>query len=273
LKQQTKQKTEARRVTVHAGSIYAISVIVPVAILCAVSAGCRRAPDSFYASAEMGTKLIQIEAQGSDKITTKLIGQTGTVGCISLALSPSGTLYSMCGPGAGAPGPQQLATIDLQTGHANPFGMAVNGLTVMALKFSPNGALYAVGDINPSSPTFNSLYTVDAKTGALTSIGSTGAPSFFMDFAFDPKGTMYAATSLALYTIDTKTGAASKVVDFVGSNSVMGLAFSRDGSKLYATDFKMPISDFYLVDTKTGRLTPVAATGYANSHNLVLANR
>jgi Tol biopolymer transport system component len=249
---------------------YAMSA---VAILCAVSAGCQRAPNLFYASAEMGTKLIQIEAQGSDTITTRLIGQTGTVGCISLALSPSGTLYSMCGPGADAPGPQQLATIDLQTGHANPFGMAVSGLTVMALKFSPGGTLYAVGDINSSSPTFNSLYTVDAKTGAFTRVGATGAPSFFMDFAFDSKGTMYAATSIALYTIDTKSGTATKVVDFVGSNAVMGLAFSRDGSKLYATDFKTPTSDFYLVDTKTGRVLPIAATGYANSHNLVLENR
>lgn len=267
-----KHQTRVPRMFLGASS-FATSLVVPAALLCAVSGGCRRAPDAFYASAEMGTKLIQIETQDSDKIATKLIGQTGTVGCISLALSPSGTLYSMCGPGAGAPGPQQLATIDLQTGHANPFGTAVNGLTVMALKFSPGGTLYAVGDINPSSPTFNSLYTVDAKTGTLTRVGSTGAPSFFMDFAFDPKGMMYAATSLALYTIDAKSGVATKVVDFVGSNAVMGLAFSRDGSKLFATDFKTPISDFYVVDMKTGRLTPVAATGYAFSHNLVLATR
>jgi DNA-binding beta-propeller fold protein YncE len=123
------------------------------------------------------------------------------------------------------------------------------------------------------SPTFNSLYTVDAKTGALTRVGSTGDPSFFMDFAFDRKGTMYGATSLALYTIDPKAGTATKVVDFVGGSSVMGLAFSQDANKLYATDFKTPASDFYLVDTKTGHLMPVAATGYANSHNLVLVNR
>jgi hypothetical protein len=268
-----KPQRKPLRMAVCSRRTYVMSIIAPVAVLCAMSSGCRRAPESFYASAEMGTKLIRIEAHGSDNITTNLIGQTGTVGCISLALSPSGTLYSMCGPGAGALGPQQLATIDLKTGHANSFGVTINKLTVMALKFSPSGTLYAVGDIIPSSPTFNSLYTVDVKTGAFTRVGSTGAPSFFMDFAFDPRGTMYGVTSVALYTIDTKSGAAAKVVDFLGSNLVMGLAFSHDGKTLYASDFKSPVSDFYVVDMKNGRLTPVAATGYANSHNLVLADR
>jgi hypothetical protein len=246
--------------------------IVPIVILWSVSTSCRRAPDRLYASAEMGTKIIQIEVRDANKITSKTIGQTGTVGCVSMAVSPSGSLYSMCGPGAGSPGPQQLATIDLQTGHANPFGITVNGLTVMGLKFAPDGTLYAVGDSNPSSPTFNSLYKVDA-TGAFTRIGSTGAPSFFMDFAFDGKGTMYGATSLGLYSIDPKTAVATKIADFVGGSAIMGLAFSRDASKLYASDFKTPVSDLYLVDPKSGFLTPVATTGYANSHNLALANQ
>lgn len=242
-------------------------------VLCAAAGGCRRAPDRLYASAEMGTKLIQVDVQEAGKITTKLIGQTGTVGCISMALSPSGALNSMCGPGFGSPGPQQLAMIDLATGSAKPFGTVVNGLTVMAMKFAPDGTLYAVGDSNPSSPTFNSLYTVDASTGAFTRIGSTSAPAFFMDFAFDRGGTMYGATSLALYTIDRKTAAATKVADFVGGSAIMGLAFGLEDKKLYASDFKTPVSDLYTVDTRTGILTPVAALGYAYSHNLVAAKR
>jgi len=246
--------------------------IIPVILFGAAAVGCRRAPDSLYASAEMGTKVIRIDVQDASRITTRLIGQTGTVGCISMALSPAGSLYSMCGPGAGSPGQQQLATIDIETGHANLFGTVVNGLTVMAMKYAPDGTLYAVGDSNLSSPTFNSLYTVDA-TGAFTRIGSTSAPAFFMDFAFDREGTMYGATSLALYTIDRKTAASTKVVDFVGGSSIMGLAFGLEDKKLYASDFKTPISDLYTVDTKTGILTPVGALGYANSHNLVAAKR
>jgi hypothetical protein len=256
----------------HQRNSRALLAIVPAILYCAAASGCRRAPDLLYASAEMGTKMIQIEVQDASRITTNLIGQTGTVGCISMALSPAGALYSMCGPGFGSPGPQQLATIDLATGHANLFGTVVNGLTVMAMKYALDGTLYAAGDSNPSSPTFNSLYRVDA-TGAFTRIGSTSAPAFFMDFAFDSAGTMYGATSLALYTIDRKTAAATKVVDFVGGSAIMGLAFGVEDKKLYASDFKTPISDLYTVETKTGILTPIGALGYANSHNLVAAKR
>jgi hypothetical protein len=255
-----------------AGKNYLRLVIVPAIILYVAGAGCRRGPDHFYASAEMGTKMIHIEVQDANKVTTKLIGQTGTVGCISMALSPSGTLYSMCGPGAGSPGLQQLATIDLSTGHANTFGMSTSGLTVMALKFAPDGTLYAAGDSNTSSPTFNSLYKVDEKTGGFTRVGSTGAPAFFMDFAFDGSGTMYGVTNRALYAIDRKTAAATKVIDFVGGDSIMGLAFGSGYGRLYASDFKTPLSDLYTVDTKTGFLMPAGTIGYANSHNLVAVN-
>src|SRR6267142_1073775 len=85
----------------------------------------------------------------SDKrITTTDIGPTNGGNCVSLALSPSGTLYSMCGPLFGT---QQLATIDPTTGRANLFGVAVPGLTVMAMAFARDGTLYAVGDCNPNA--------------------------------------------------------------------------------------------------------------------------
>jgi DNA-binding beta-propeller fold protein YncE len=141
----------------------------------------------------------------------------------------------------------------------------------MSLKFAPNGTMYAVGDSNPASPTFNTLYTVDEKSGAFTRVGSTGvpAPEFFMDFAFDSGGTMYGATSHSLFTIDLKTGTATKVTDFVGGGDIMGLSYNAKQDKLYATDYKSPNSALYLVDTKTGFLTPMAAIGYPLSHGLV----
>ena len=55
-------------------------IIVPVLALCVVTLGCRKAPDRFYATAEVGTKIIQIEVQGDRQITTKLIGSTGMPG-------------------------------------------------------------------------------------------------------------------------------------------------------------------------------------------------
>lgn len=258
----------------RSGLVQRLHGIIPVAILCALSVNCGRPADSFYASAEAGKKLIAIEVHDINKVTMTLVGPTDTVGCVAMARAPSsGVLYSVCGPGVYAPGSQQLATIDQKTGHATSFGMVTDGLQVMALEFAANGTLYAVGDANSSSPTFNSLYTVDVMSGAFTRIGSTGASPFFMDFAFDRDGKIYGATSQGLYIIDPKTGIATKIVNFVGGGDIMGLSFNGNQDRLYATDFKTPISALYLVDVKSGFLTPVAATGYANAHGLVPANR
>src|SRR5260370_13454376 len=147
-----------------------------------------------------GAEIFAIEVSGS-KITTRDIGPTFGGDCASLALSPSGTLYSMCGPLFGA---HQLATIDPKTGRANLFGVAVPGLAVMAMTFGQNGILYAVGDCNPdanfectpgSDPNYNSLYKINEKTGPFTRVGSTGAPQFFIDLACDRHGETFSVTS------------------------------------------------------------------------------
>ena len=148
-----------------------------------------------------GAEIVAIDVTGPH-VSFRDIGPTFGGDCLSLALSPRGTLYSMCGPGFGA---QQLATIDRNTGKANLFGVPVSGLAVMAMAFGPNGILYAVGDCNPdpttfectpgSDPHYNSLYTVNVKTGAFTRVGSTGAPQFFMDLTFDRDGHMLGVTS------------------------------------------------------------------------------
>ena len=245
---------------------------VAIAVLAVVSTRCGQAVDDvFYANAD--GKLIKIQSQGVQKVTTSSIGATGLPGCGAMARSTTGTLYSVCGEGILKPGPQQLATIDPATGRATSVGKAVDGLQIMGMKFGPDGKLYAVGDANPASPTFNSLYTVDVKTGAVTRVGSTSAPSFFHDFALDRSGTMYGTSGDALYTIDLKTGTASKVANFVGGGMVMGLSFNADQSKLYATDFKEPISDVYLVDIQNGFLTPLGPTGYAFAHGLAAIPR
>jgi DNA-binding beta-propeller fold protein YncE len=248
-----------------------------VAVLCAVSVSPVQANDLFYTISEAASDLIAIHVQGVNKTTT-LIGPTGGGGCISLALSPWGTLYSMCGDLFGV---QKLATIDHGTGLATVFGVGVGGLAVMAMKFGPDGDLYAVGGCNPvggecTGP--NSLYKVNTGSGAFTIVGPTGTPLFFMDLALDRDGNMYGVTCplspsggplSTLYRINLATGAATKVVDLVGPTSIMGLSFDREKNKLYATDFYSINSALYLVDIKTGFLTPVATTGYGFSSNLV----
>jgi hypothetical protein len=228
-----------------------------------------------------GAEVFAIEVSGR-KITTKHIGPTFGGDCASLALSPRRTLYSMCGPLFGA---QQLATIDLNTGRADLFGVAVPGLAVMAMAFAADGILYAVGDCNPdpnfectpdADPNYNSLYAVNVTTGAFTRIGSTGAPQFFMDLEFDRSGNLFGVTSTAnpslvpavLYRIDRTTGKATKIVNLVGSNLVMGLAFGRSG-KLFGTDF-MQNPGLYLIDIKTGFETAIAALPFGFSSGLEL---
>jgi DNA-binding beta-propeller fold protein YncE len=250
--------------------------MVLLGVLVAGSAGCGQAmDDAIYATVPDktgGSQLATLQVRGVNKVTTTVIGAMGAPGCASLARSSAGVMYSVCGPGIFKPDlPQQLATIDLKSGHATLFGQVVTGLQVMGLEFAPDGTLYAVGDANAASPTFNSLYTVDLKTGAFTRVGSTGAPAseFVMDFAFDKNGTMYAAGSHTLFTIDRKSGTATKVVDFVGGGDIMGLSFGPKSNKLYATDFKGLNSALYLVDLQTGFLTPVGPVGYPFAHGLV----
>jgi hypothetical protein len=232
-------------------------------------------------------ELWAIQVTGA-KITTTDIGPTKAAGCATLAMSPSGTLMSMCGPLFGN---QQLTSFDTKTGLATLFGVPVPGLAVMAMSFGLHGTLYAVGgcypngnpndantDCSSANPNFNTLYTVNEVTGEFTRIGSTGASEYFMDLAVDRHGDLWGVTSClnpcyapaVLYRINTGTGAATKVVNMVGSSTVMGLAFGPDG-KLYADDFTGN-SGFYRVDPKTGFETTVAAMPFGLAAGLEVAD-
>jgi hypothetical protein len=115
-------------------------VIATVVIVCAVPVGTTlkgdegdQTKDVFYTASFSGGggELFAIKVRGS-KITTTDIGPSnkGVGPNASLALSPSGTLFSMCGDLFGT---QQLATIDTKTGLASLFGVPVSGLAVMAM--------------------------------------------------------------------------------------------------------------------------------------------
>jgi hypothetical protein len=229
-----------------------------------------------------GAEIFAITVRGAT-VSTRDVGPTHGADCGSLALSPHGTLYSMCGPLFGA---QQLATINQKTGRATLFGVRVPGLAVMALAFGANGTLYAVGDCNPDPKTFecipdkdfNALYTVNVRTGAFTRIGPTRARQFFMDLTIDSHGNMLGVTTTVnpslvpaiLYRINPATGRATKLFNLVGSNSVMGLAFGRDGN-LYATDNPQN-PGLYRIGTQTGFETAITALPFGFSSGLELMN-
>lgn len=222
------------------------------------------AAQRYYTTVNFPATQILVIKVDHGKVTTKTLGASGAA-CASLAMSRWGTLYGICGPLFGA---QQLASIDLQTGHANLFGVPTPGLGVMSLAFAPDGSLYAVGDCNPDfkilecvpgkDPNFNSLYRVNVSTGAFTRIGATGAPQYFMDLAFDSHGHLYGVTTTLspsyvpaiLYRINTTTGAATPAATLIGSSQVMGIEFGEDDT-LYGTDF-MAVPGFYVIDPKTG---------------------
>ena len=253
------------------------------------------AAEVYYTTVYGGAEIASITLHGG-KITTKAVGPTDVPsthpelfpGCANLAMSKSGTLYAVCGDLFGT---QQLATIDLKTGHANIFGIPTAGLAVMSLAFGPDGTLYAAGDCNltqvspgviectkGSDPNFNSLYTIDVSTGAFTPVGPTGAPQYFMDLAFDRHGRLYGVTTTLspsyipaiLYRINPSTGAATKIVDLAGSSQVMGLAFGEDG-KLYGTDF-VDVPGLYSIDMKTGFETTIAVLPFPLSSSLELVS-
>ncbi len=281
------------RVLVTSAMLFAVLAVTSVVIspsgaLAAKSAWHDGATSLFYTTSGAGfglpngAEIFAISVRGAT-VTTRDVGPTHGGDCGSLALSPHGTLYSMCGPLFGA---QRLATINQKTGRAHLFGVRVPGLAVMTMGFGRNGTLYAVGDCNPAPVTFectadkdfNSLYKVNVRTGAFTRIGPTRAPQFFMDVTFDSHGTMLGVTTTLnpsgvpaiLYRINAATGTATKLFNLVGSNYVMGLAFGRDG-KLYATDnFGSP--GLYRIDPKTGLETAIAALPFGFSSGLELMN-
>jgi hypothetical protein len=281
------------RAVVTSAMLFAVLAITnvgfsPSAAWAAQSAWHDGATSLFYTTSGAGTglqngaEIFAITVRGAT-VTTRDIGPTHGGDCGSLALSPRGTLYSICGPLFGA---QQLATINKHTGQADLDGVPVPGLAVMAMTFGRNGTLYAVGDCNPAPVTFecvrdkdfNALYRVNVHTGAFTRIGPTGAHQFFMDLTIDSHGNMLGETSTVnpsatpakLYRINTATGKATKLVNLVGSTTVMGLAFGRDG-KLYATD-NPQTPHLYLINTKTGLETTIAALPFGFSSGLELMN-
>jgi hypothetical protein len=284
----------ALQVLVTSAMLFAVLAVTnvgisPSAAWAAKNAWHDGATSVFYTTSGAGTglpngaEIFAITVHGAT-VTTRDVGPTHGGDCGSLALSPRRTLYSMCGPLFGA---QQLATINKKTGRAHLFGVSVPGLAVMAMAFGRNGTLYAVGDCNPAPVTFectpgpaayNSLYKVNTRTGAFTRIGPTRAPQFFMDLTIDRHGNMLGVTTTLnpsvvpaiIYRINPAKGKATKLFNLVGSNYVMGLAFGRDG-KLYATDDSQN-PGLYLINTRTGFETAIAALPFGFSSGLELMN-
>jgi hypothetical protein len=133
-----------------------------------------------------------------------------------LAFSPSGTLFALNDIEMLNSTPDNLYTINIQTGHATLVGnTGVGGL--QSLAFSPAGVLYG-WDLNGLG-----LVQINPVTGVATDVN----PSLngFLDIqalTFGPDGTLYGARN-ALYTIDPSTGVTT-LVGSGGYSNVYGMA-------------------------------------------------
>lgn len=88
------------------------------------------------------------------------IGDTGMVGLQSLAMSPSGIMYSFGINGVGL----GLVTIDLTTGiGTDPFPLDDDQLAnIQSLAFSGDGTLYGIGQLG--------IYTIEIPTGVVNQV-------------------------------------------------------------------------------------------------------
>jgi len=215
-----------------------------------------------YSTTGGGSTLVRIDV-GAGTVTT--IGDFGVPGAFALARSPHGKLYTVTQgfpPDGVNP---QLASVDLATGLATPFGVNLNPESFMGIGFSPNGKLYGV-NADSETPNQNSLYRFDLKTGKAKKVGVTGGCGDIMDLAWHPDGTMYGAAWDSLYRINERTGQAELVTRLQGLTDVMGLAIDDDGN-FYVTEI-VSNSPLWRVDPVTGAKTAVAGVSLSFPHGL-----
>lgn len=204
-----------------------------------------------------------------DEVTRSetLIGSTGLYDALSLARSPSGTLYTV---GRREQfGPQGLYTINPQTGAAT-FVAPVSSIAVLGLAFSSSGTLYAT-----SAPGL--LFTINPMTGETTTVGSHGFTDrrTMSSLSFSPEGVLYGVSIGILdiafpgsfHRIDTATGLATQI-NPINEVTFFTLGFRPDG-RLFAGGYfgNQEFNVFAEIDPRTGRVIPgsqwTPSLGYA----------
>ena len=232
------------------------------AILLLASTAMLDAEPILYATAGGGSTLVTIDV-GAGTVTK--IGDFGAPAADAIAMSPQGKLYTVTqGWPTNGVNPQ-LASVDLATGLATPFGVNLNPEIFMGIGFSPEGTLYGV-NADSGTPNQNSLYRFDLTTGEATKVGVTGGCGDIMDLAWHPDGTMYGAAWDSLYRINRNTGQAELVTKLQGLTAVMGLAIDDHGN-FYASEI-VDHAPLWRVNPVTGAATAVAGVSLSFPHGL-----
>jgi hypothetical protein len=215
-----------------------------------------------YATTGGGSTLVRIDVGVG---TVSDIGNLGEPNALAIGISPKGMIFTVTHSMPGVPGTPQLASVDLATGAAAPFGPNLGAEIFMGLGFSPQGTLYGINSMS-GTPEAGSLYKFNPATGEATKVGVTGGCFEIMDIAFHPDGTMYGAAWDSLYRINRNTGKAKLVTKLEGLTAVMGLAIDDDGN-FYVSEI-IPDAPLWRVDPVTGVKTAVAGVSLSYPHGL-----
>lgn len=237
-----------------------LNLVTAVALL--ASAAIANAEPYLYVSNAGGSGLVKVDiATGAATV----IGPFKQPGALALAISPEGGLYTVTqGWPAGSPNPQ-LASVDLVSGNATPFGVNLSPEIFMGIAFSPDSTLYGVNAMSKTLDT-GSLYRFDPDTGVATKVKVTGSCGAIMDLAFHPDGTLYGADPTSLYCINPHTGQATLVTTLQGLTAVMGLAIDDDGN-FYVSEI-VPNAPLWRADPMTGAVAAVAGVRLNSPHGL-----
>jgi len=218
-----------------------------------------------YATTGVGSTLVKIDV-GAGIVWD--IGPLVEPYALAIAINPHGRLFTVTHSMPGVSGTPQLASVDLATGAATPFGPNLGAEIFMGLGFSPDGTLYGVNSMSDTLGSLDtgSLYRFDPATGVPTKVGVTGGCFEIMDLAFHPDGTMYGAAWDSLYRINPHTGQATLVTTLQGLTAVMGLAIDDDGT-FYVSEI-LPDAPLWRVDPVTGAVAAVAGVSLSYPHGL-----
>jgi hypothetical protein len=180
-----------------------------------------------------------------------LIGEFGLGSTYTLSFDKSGNLYGISDGFANG----TLVKIDRSTGHATAVGSATGVANLMALAFASDGTLYS------ASWATNSLYKINSLTGTASFVGALGVGGI-MDLDFDSEGNLYGLSD-SLYKIDVSTGHGT-LVTHLDNTCLMGMAIDAS-NRFLATDYCSGNTPLYQINTSTGALTSLGATGISAS--------
>lgn len=187
---------------------------------------------------------------------------TGVQNLTGISLGPDGMLY-----GLNAGGSATLHKIDPVSGSSVMVGITQKTfVTEGDIDFDPiSGTLFAIQETDTGND--RALFTVDPSDATTVEVGVISVGGDLSAMAFDASGQLWvldtAFSNDQLLMVDKTDGSVmSSVALSAPLGAVAGMDFDPKTGDLYVADgFTNGTDQLYTLDTGTGLLTPVGATG------------